>query len=286
VSPLLLDGPAALSVFALAKVRVDVPDIVYAEFLHLLELGEPLSDLQLAQVQQLLSYGPTLELPPKQGQRLTTVLPRRGTISPWSSKASDIFARCGLDSVLRVERGVRWYTAEGADVSAVDLEALHDRMTEQCWAAESFENWFVQASPKPVATVPLLSQGLTALQEANVRLGLALSEDEFEYLHNAYQTLQRDPTDVELMMFAQANSEHCRHKIFNADWIVDQQPQSNTLFGMIRNTHRQINGEGILSAYSDNAAVIEGPHVDRLWVNGDTQHYAFAEEPAQILMKV
>ena len=286
VSPLLLDGPAALSVFALAKVRVDVPDIVYAEFVHLLELGEPLSDLQLAQVQQLLSYGPTLELPPKQGQRLTTVLPRSGTISPWSSKASDIFARCGLDSVLRVERGVRWYTAEGADVSAVDLEALHDRMTEQCWAAESFENWFVQASPKPVATVPLLSQGLTALQEANVRLGLALSEDEFEYLHNAYQTLQRDPTDVELMMFAQANSEHCRHKIFNADWIVDQQPQSNTLFGMIRNTHRQINGEGILSAYSDNAAVIEGPHVDRLWVNGDTQHYAFAEEPAQILMKV
>ena len=118
------------------------------------------------------------------------------------------------------------------------------------------------------------------------RLGLALSEDEFEYLQDAYQTLQRDPTDVELMMFAQANSEHCRHKIFNADWIVDQQPQTKTLFGMIRNTHRQINGEGILSAYSDNAAVIEGPQVDRLWVNGDTQQYAFAEEPAQILMKV
>ena len=181
---------------------------------------------------------------------------------------------------------MRWYASEGADLSAVDLEALHDRMTEQCWSEESFENWFGQASPKPVASVPLLGEGLAALQEANSRLGLALSEDEFEYLQDAYQTLQRDPTDVELMMFAQANSEHCRHKIFNADWIVDQQPQSKTLFGMIRNTHRQINGEGILSAYSDNAAVIEGPQVDRLWVNGDTQHYAFATEPAQILMKV
>ena len=286
MSPLLLDGPAALSVFALAKVQAEEPAIVYAEFVHLLELGEPLNDAQLVQVQQLLNYGPTLELPPKQGQRLTTVFPRSGTISPWSSKASDIFSRCGLDSVHRVERGVRWYASEGADLSAVDLEALHDRMTEQCWSEESFENWFGQASPKPVASVPLLGEGLAALQEANSRLGLALSEDEFEYLQDAYQTLQRDPTDVELMMFAQANSEHCRHKIFNADWIVDQQPQSKTLFGMIRNTHRQINGEGILSAYSDNAAVIEGPQVDRLWVNGDTQHYAFATEPAQILMKV
>ena len=136
-------------------------------------------------------------------------------------------------------------------------------MTEQCWSDESFEDWFAQAAPKPVASVPLLREGMAALHEANARLGLALSEDEFEYLQDAYQTLRRDPTDVELMMFAQANSEHCRHKIFNADWIVDQQPQTKTLFGMIRNTHRQINGEGILSAYSDNAAVIEGPQVDR-----------------------
>ena len=98
-----------------------------------------MNDAQLVQVQQLLNYGPTLELPPKQGQRLTTVFPRSGTISPWSSKASDIFSRCGLDSVHRVERGVRWYASEGADLSAVDLEALHDRMTEQCWSEESFE---------------------------------------------------------------------------------------------------------------------------------------------------
>ena len=183
-----------------------MPTIVYAEFVHLLELGDLLSDSQLNQVQQLLSYGPSLELPPKQGRRFTTVLPRSGTISPWSSKASDIFTRCGLDRVLRVERGVRWFAAEGADLSVIDSEVLHDRMTEQCWSDESFEDWFAQAAPKPVASVPLLREGMAALHEANARLGLALSEDEFEYLQDAYQTLRRDPTDVELMMFAQANS--------------------------------------------------------------------------------
>jgi phosphoribosylformylglycinamidine synthase len=168
----------------------------------------------------------------------------------------------------------------------VELEWLHDRMTEQCWAIEDLHSWFDQAEPRPVEQVPLLSQGLSALQQANSRLGLALSADEFEYLQHAYQVLQRDPTDVELMMFAQANSEHCRHKIFNADWLVDQVPQTGSLFGMIRNTHRQINGEGILSAYSDNAAVIEGPQIDRLWVDPQSQQYTFTPEPAHILMKV
>jgi phosphoribosylformylglycinamidine synthase len=260
--------------------------VVYAEFVHLLELKQsPTPDEQLA-IDQLLSYGPTQDLPVKQGTRLVTVLPRSGTISPWSSKASDIFGRCGLDIVARVERGLRWYVAPETDLSLVDLDSLHDRMTEQCWSEENFDRWFDQAAPKSVERVSVLEGGLPALAEANTRLGLALSEDEFDYLLNAYQKLQRDPTDVELMMFAQANSEHCRHKIFNADWIVDQLPQSVSLFGMIRNTHRHINGEGILSAYSDNAAVIEGPQVDRLWVDGQSQHYEFAAEPAHILMKV
>ena len=249
--PLLLNGPAALSVFALAKIQADIPTVVYAEFVHLLQLGGELSQDDLNQVNTLLTYGPTLERPVRQGKRLTTVLPRSGTISPWSSKASDIFARCGLHNVARVERGVRWFVAQDADPSMVELERLHDRMTEQCWAREDLHSWFDQAEPRSVEQVPLLSQGLSALQQANSRLGLALSADEFEYLQHAYQVLQRDPTDVELMMFAQANSEHCRHKIFNADWVVDQQPQTKTLFGMIRNTHRQINGEGILSASDD-----------------------------------
>lgn len=286
VPPLLLDGSAALSKFALAKVQSSVPDVIYAEFVHLLELRQVPATEQRQAMDQLLSYGPTQDLPVKQGIRLVTVLPRRATISPWSSKASDIFGRCGLDIVARVERGVRWYVAAETDLSQVDLDSLHDRMTEQCWSEENFDRWFDQAAPRPVEQVGILEGGLPALAEANTRLGLALSEDEFDYLLNAYQRLQRDPTDVELMMFAQANSEHCRHKIFNADWIVDQLPQSVSLFGMIRNTHRHINGEGILSAYSDNAAVIEGPQVDRLWVDGQSQHYKFVDEPAHILMKV
>lgn len=284
--PVLLDGPAALSTFALAKVQAAVPHVVYAEFVHLLELNQSPTPEQRQAIDQLLRYGPTQDLPVKQGERRVTVLPRSGTISPWSSKASDIFGRCGLDIVVRVERGVRWYVAPEAELSQADLESLHDRMTEQCWPTENFELWFDQAAPKPVEQVNILESGLPALVEANTRLGLALSEDEFGYLLNAYQRLQRDPTDVELMMFAQANSEHCRHKIFNADWIIDQVPQSVSLFGMIRNTYRHINGKGILSAYSDNAAVIEGPDVDRLWVDGQTQQYEFAAEPAHILMKV
>ena len=284
--PLLLDGPAALSVFALAKIQAEIPSVVYAEFVHVLQLRSELSQDESRQVHQLLTYGPTLELPTKQGRRLTTVLPRSGTISPWSSKASDIFARCGLHSVARVERGLRWFISEDADPANIDLDHLHDRMTEQCWAEEELRSWFDQAEPRPVEHVPLVSVGLSALHEANLRLGLALSDDEFEYLQTAYQNLQRDPTDVELMMFAQANSEHCRHKIFNADWVVNQEPQTGSLFGMIRNTHRQINGEGILSAYSDNAAVIEGPQIDRLWVDPGSKHYTLTAEPAHILMKV
>ena len=163
---------------------------MYAEFVHLLELGDLLSDSQLNQVQQLLSYGPSLELPPKQGRRFTTVLPR-STISPWSSKASDIFTRCGLDRVLRVERGVRWFAAEGADLSVIDSEVF-DRMTEQVLVRRIFRRLVCASPPKPWPRVPLLREGMAALHEANARLGLALSEDEFEYLQDAYQTLRRD----------------------------------------------------------------------------------------------
>ena len=194
MTPVLLDGPAALSTFALAKVQAVVPHVVYAEFVHLLELKQsPTPDEQLA-IDQLLSYGPTQDLPVKQGTRLVTVLPRSGTISPWSSKASDIFGRCGLDIVARVERGLRWYVAPEVDLSQVGLDSLHDRMTEQCWSEENFDRWFDQAAPKSVERVSVLEGGLPALAEANTRLGLALSEDEFDYLLNAYQKLQRDPT--------------------------------------------------------------------------------------------
>ena len=283
---LVLDGKPALSVFALAKIEGKVPEVVYAEHVHLLELAAPLSDEERQQVKLLLNYGPQRELAEKQGIRLVTVLPRTGTISPWSSKATDIFAICGLTKVLRVERGVRWFVNSSQVASAVDFNCLHDRMTEEIHEQEDFSQIFAEASARPVAYVDLLGSGVDALDKANNELGLALSGDEIDYLAQAYKRLERNPTDVELMMFAQANSEHCRHKIFNADWLIDGEEQQKSLFAMIRNTHEQINGRGVLSAYTDNAAVIAGAKDERLWVLGEDQTYVSREEPIHILMKV
>ena len=152
-------------------------------------------------------------------------------------------------------------------------------MTER-WAVDGeFGDLLLEASPKPLTRIVLREDGLGALRQANQVLGLALSEDEIEYLHAAYRQMQRDPTDVELMMFAQANSEHCRHKIFNADWIVDGDHQDRSLFDMIRNTHKAINGRGVLSAYRDNAAVIEGTTEDRLFIETGSGRYRFHHEP-------
>ena len=281
----VLAGPPALSQFALQRMQRRVPSIAYAEFVHILQVRAPLVGDALARAQRLLRYGPQQQMPAPAGTRSHTVLPRRGTISPWSSKATDIFALSGLSEVVRVERGIRWFTQQDSGFAAEDAAHLFDRMTEECWPEEDFEGIFAQSEPAPVGHVPLWSQGVEALVEANTALGLALSEDEIEYLQNAYEQLERDPTDVELMMFAQANSEHCRHKIFNADWVVDGSPQLKSLFAMIRNTYQQINGQGILSAYSDNAAVIEGHSVARLSVQG-SKDYVFETAPAHILMKV
>ncbi len=283
---LALAGKAACSTFALSKVQVRLPQVCYAEHVHLLELSAPLSEDEMARVQALLDYGPNENLPQPRGERLVTVLPRTGTISPWSSKATDIFTICELEKVLRVERGVRWFVEDGVSFEEVDVGLLYDRMTETVQAEERFDEVFQHHQPAPVALVNLHADGRAALVSANETLGLALSEDEIDYLHEAYAVLARDPTDAELMMFAQANSEHCRHKIFNADWLIDGKPQSKSLFGMIRNTYNQVNGRGILSAYSDNAAVIEGAVDDRLWCDPISRRYAYSTEPNHILMKV
>lgn len=291
---LVLSGKPALSEFALAKIRTKSSQLVYAEFVHILALSEPLAGKERKNAETLLTYGPNNELAPSQGVHFATVIPRLGTISPWSSKASDIFAISGLDKVSRVERGVRWFvksdvnndTNKDPSKTAVDTSFIHDRMTEQMVFDENFAELFAELAPRPLNQVNLLGLGREALADANTQLGLALSEDEIEYLLTAYAEMARNPTDVELMMFAQANSEHCRHKIFNADWFIDHQPKPKSLFAMIRNTHAQINGRGVLSAYTDNAAVIEG-HVDaRLWVNPDTHVYEYSAEPIHILMKV
>ena len=241
-------------------------------------------------LRSLLDYGPDQDLPPISGEFGATVLPRTGTISPWSSKATDIFNICQLDKVRRVERGVRWYFEAGTDLTGIDFDHLHDRMTQICVQesdfAQTYAQVFAQAEPRPLDRVALGEDGIAALSQANESLGLALSQDEIEYLVAAFAELQRDPTDVELMMFAQANSEHCRHKIFNADWLIDGVAAPKSLFKMIKNTHEQINGRGVLSAYKDNAAVIAGARDQRFWVDGETQAYAYQEEDIHILMKV
>ncbi|MEM7077894.1 MAG: phosphoribosylformylglycinamidine synthase [Pseudomonadota bacterium] len=283
---LVIEGQAALSKFSLAQMQVEAPALVYAEFVHLLHLARVLEDAELAQARELLTYGPQQDLPARRGTHLLTTVPRPGTVSPWSSKASDIFVTCGLDAVLRVERGERWFFAPGTEALDLDPHLFHDRMTQAIIDESHFPELFAAGDPAPVRSVPLLSEGTSALHTVNRELGLALSVDEIEYLAAAFNRLGRDPNDVELMMFAQANSEHCRHKIFNASWEVDGSAQPKSLFAMIRNTHEQINGRGVLSAYRDNAAVIEGPQSTRLWTQGSEHRYTFAEEPVHILMKV
>lgn len=282
----VLAGKPALSVFALAKLKKQVRGLCYAEFVHVLKLQGELDAEQEAKAALLLDYGPNQELPSRHGTRAITVVPRIGTISPWSSKATDIFQLCGLTQVERVERGVRWFVEADVFLREHEIDLLHDRMTQTYLAEEDFSEVFAEQAPRPVQHVPLSSAGKQALNDANIQLGLALSEDEIDYLAAAYAGLSRDPTDAELMMFAQANSEHCRHKIFNADWLIDGEPQPKSLFGMIRNTHQRINGRGILSAYSDNAAVIEGHQDARLWLDPDSHVYAYQDEPVHILMKV
>ncbi len=289
---LVLPGPPAFSAFRLDKILTQVrslapdADAVYAEYVHLLSLENALTTSERGVAQALLEYGPRIGLPQKVGEPFFTVLPRPGTISPWSSKATDIFRICGLSKVRRVERGVRWYVRGRASVEAI-APLLHDRMTQSVVVGEDFSALFVARTPRAAVDDCFCgAKARGALVHANDTLGLALSDVEIDYLARAYGELGRDPTDVELMMFAQANSEHCRHKIFNARWTVDGQAAPHSLFEMIRNTHRHINGAGILSAYSDNAAVIEGYRTERWMVDPATQRYRYVEEPVHVLMKV
>jgi len=288
---LVLPGPPAFSAFRLAKtlarIRVRTPAVtgLYAQYLHLLALERALTSSERGVVEALLEYGPQIGLPRQIGDERLTVLPRPSTISPWSSKASDIFRICGLTGVRRVERGVRWYVEGPAAVAEIE-PLLHDRMTQSVVIDGDFSALFAARPAQPLRTIPFIVQGRMVLVRANKEMGLALSDAEIDYLSAAYRDLGRDPTDVELMMFAQANSEHCRHKIFNARWTIDGTAAPYSLFDMIRNTHRKINGAGILSAYSDNAAVIEGYRTQRWMVDPTTLRYRYITEPVHVLLKV
>jgi len=293
---LTLRGRNALSDFRLKKLshplKKTAPAIfaIAAEYWHFVSLKGPLAAPERDVLERILSYGPASADIAERGDMLL-VVPRIGTISSWSSKATDIAHSCGLASVERVERGVGYYISRrpGGKLTAAERSALlpliHDRMTETVLGAlKHAEKLFHHFSAKPLTTVDLLSGGRAALEGANREMGLALSEDEIDYLVNNFQRMKRNPTDVELMMFAQANSEHCRHKIFNADWIIDGKKRDKSLFGMVRHTHAQ-HPQGTVVAYSDNAAIMEGAEVARFYPDASGV-YRYATEPTHILMKV
>ncbi len=284
-------GSSALSAFRLEKLRAALnavaPDVVIADARHCYFSalrGAVLDETQAGLLDRVLSLGNTAAEPA--GERVL-VVPRLGTISPWSTKATDIAQHCGITGIERIERGVIYYFDRLSDEQrAAVLPLLYDRMTES--VLDSIEDAatkiFRHGSPQPLATVDILQGGCDALAVANREMGLALSQDEIEYLVENFKKLKRNPTDVELMMFAQANSEHCRHKIFNADWVIDGVVQDMSLFGMIRNTHK-VSPTGTVVAYSDNSSVIEGATVERFYPRTGGA-YEFTEELTHTLMKV
>lgn len=290
---LIFPGAPALSEFRKQKLFSSLKAIepaivgVYAEFVHFAEIDGELSDSDTETLKSLLTYGPTVSVEEPEGD-LRLVIPRLGTISPWSSKATDIAHNAGLSSVKRLERGVAYYLkGEMIEAHRQAVESLlHDRMVETIFSDLSeAESLFSHHKPTPMKLIPMLDQGRDALVEANVTLGLALAGDEIDYLLASFTELNRDPTDVELMMFAQANSEHCRHKIFNASWTIDGKDQNISLFGMIKNTYEK-GGENVLSAYDDNASVISGSEAGRFFPAPDNKVYGYNHEPVHILMKV
>ncbi len=287
-----IDGVAAFSTFRLERLQARVSAVLpalaglSAHYRYFVDLERPLGDDGQVLLGQLLHAG---EAPPSSAGHRLLVTPRVGTISPWSTKATDIARHCGLEGVRRIERGVLWSLAvddpddEGLSAAAA---LLHDPMTESVYLdGQAPAGLFARGEPAPLACVDVLGGGRGALEAANERQGFALSADEIDYLVENYRRLGRNPTDVELMMFAQVNSEHCRHKIFNADWTVDGEPAPSSLFGMIRDTHAAHPG-ATLVAYKDNAAVIEG--LGRSWLLPDPADgvYRFVDDDAAILMKV
>jgi len=292
---LQLRGRPALSAFRQSRLLTDaqlrVPRVVAvsAEHWHFVQTARAFTRAEQECLARVLTYGPAAQAQNQDGA-LLLVVPRIGTISPWSSKATEIVRQCGLDAVERVERGTayRFRVPDGA-LGRTDIDALaalvHDRMTQSVLADfAGVDALFHRQEPGPLGHVVLGDRGRAALTAANRTLGLALSEDEIDYLVEAYARAGRDPTDVELMMFAQANSEHCRHKIFNASWTIDGVVQQRSLFDMIRNTHAQ-HPQGTIVAYADNSAVMEGAEIERLFVRGDGR-YAYRSGLVHTLMKV
>lgn len=309
-----MSGPSALSEFRLVKLKASIQGLLHdrwpekpisviglqANYLHAVELNGELSPDQQLVLAELLRYGPqssNIAVDTSAEHFESFVGPRVGTISPWSSKATDIAHNAGLSQVKRLERVTQYSVCFSSSLPKLDtflndLQSLfYDRMVESIFSDKaSLAELFEQHDPAAMTSVDIMAEGKQALINANHELGLALAVDEIDYLVESFIELDRNPTDVELMMFAQANSEHCRHKIFNASWTIDGVKQDASLFSMIKNTYKAVDGEGILSAYSDNAAVLEGFTAKRFFPQGSgldcASIYGFIEEPVHYLLKV
>ena len=288
-----LRGASALSLFRIQKLAqkaaaLGLPQAeIASEYWYFVSSPAALDAAQTEKLQALLSA--VRVDTPAAGQSLFLITPRIGTISPWSSKATDIAHNCGLDGVERIERGMAVYVSGSLhdNERAQWASLLHDRMTESVLPDfQSAEQLFAAHEDQSFDTVDVLGGGRAALEAADKNMGLALSSDEMDYLLENYRALNRNPSDVELMMFAQANSEHCRHKIFNADFILNGEKQEKSLFRMIRDTH-EASPQGTVVAYKDNSSVIEGAEIERFYPNADQgQAYGFHKENTHIIMKV
>ncbi|SFV77548.1 Phosphoribosylformylglycinamidine synthase, synthetase subunit / Phosphoribosylformylglycinamidine synthase, glutamine amidotransferase subunit [hydrothermal vent metagenome] len=254
-----------------------------AEYIHFTDLNADLDEGKSEQLTQLLSYEEPLNI--DDAISSVIIIPRLGTISPWSSKATDIMHLCDITQINRIERAVVYHFDEKIVNHSEVLSCVMDKMTESELAdIDNAHAIFDHFEPRPFSSVDILSQGKSALEKTNIELGLALSDGEIDYLVESFIKLERNPTDIELMMFAQANSEHCRHKIFNADWTIDNTEQAKSLFSMIRNTYHK-HPEGLLSVYSDNSAVMAGFDGERFYADKDGK-YVSSNEHRAILMKV
>ena len=291
-----LRGVTALSDFRVEKLlqkaaALGLPEVkLKSEFWYFVGSEKALDAATVEKLQALLAAQSVKETPEaREGLHLFLVTPRLGTISPWASKATNIAENCGLEGIERIERGMAvWLEGALTDGQKQQWAALlHDRMTESVLTdIDAAAQLFHHIQSETFSSVDVLGGGKEALVKANTEMGLALSADEIDYLVENYQALNRNPSDVELMMFAQANSEHCRHKIFNADFILNGEKQPKSLFGMIRDTHNA-HPEGTVVAYKDNSSVIEGAKIERLYPNAaENQGYRFHEEDTHIIMKV
>ncbi len=296
---LSLNGAQALSQFrqqrllsSLSEQGIELTQI-QAQFVHFVWSDAQIANDHLTVLKGLLNYGEPFTLVEAKGlfagkQDQAVVAPRLGTISPWASKATDIAHHCGLN-VLRIERGVQFFWTSKKALSDAQrqmvLAAIHDRMTEITLpSVDAAAELYQTLADKHFARIDILQGGQAALEQANTNMGLALSDDEIVYLVDNFKKLNRNPSDVELMMFAQANSEHCRHKIFNATWTIDGLEQDKSLFAMIRNTH-QLQPKGTIVAYSDNSAIMAGCEAE-VWAPNEQGEYVKKTRLTHTLMKV